>query len=498
MAISAFDTFPAVTSVSFDWSSDRRTWHLIADDVNPADGFGALWGSAAASGRVSLRARDSDGNRAEVQVTVDNALPALSLHVGPLAFSPNLDGRRDRAEIRVFADEPVRLTLQLLGPRGLVVRTEARELPVAARRTRRFLWDGAIYNGLRRGRDGLYTARATAVDRAGNRVTTRALVRVDTRPPLIRGLEVSPQEPERGPVTVRFRLVDAAEGVVVRPKLFDASGNFLVALRARAVARGPISFALPLRGPRGASLPPGSYRVGIGAVDRAGNGLDATAHQAPFLFSRVVRARVWGRFRGVGRRIALTFDDCYDSAGWAGVLDALARADVQATFFCSGTTVAAYPALALRTVREGHAIGSHGWDHANFAALSYGSALRRLLDDRNVWWRLARVAPTPFFRPPYATYTSNTLAAAGAAGYAAVVLWDVDPLDWLNPGTSTVVQRVVGATRPGSIVLLHTLPQTAAALPAIVAELRARGYGLLSVPQLALLGTPTPGHWLSY
>jgi peptidoglycan-N-acetylglucosamine deacetylase len=84
------------------------------------------------------------------------------------------------------------------------------------------------------------------------------------------------------------------------------------------------------------------------------------------------------------------------------------------------------------------------------------------------------VAPTPFFRPPYARYTPTALSAAGAAGYAAVVLWSVDPFDWTNPGASVVVQRVVGPRRPGSIILMHTLPGTAAALPTIIGELRAR------------------------
>ena len=107
----------------------------------------------------------------------------------------------------------------------------------------------------------------------------------------------------------------------------------------------------------------------------------------------------------------------------------------------------------------------------------------------------AHVAPTPFFRPPYGAYTPTTVAAAGAAGYGAVVLWDVDPYDWQRPGVAAIVDRVVAPTRPGAIVLMHTLPETAAALPTIIAELRARGYGFMTIPQLAALGTPTPGHW---
>jgi peptidoglycan/xylan/chitin deacetylase (PgdA/CDA1 family) len=45
---------------------------------------------------------------------------------------------------------------------------------------------------------------------------------------------------------------------------------------------------------------------------------------------------------------------------------------------------------------------------------------------------------------------------------------------------------------------MHALTTTAAALPAIIDELRARGYRFLTLPQMAAEGTPTPGHWRAY
>jgi len=38
--------------------------------------------------------------------------------------------------------------------------------------------------------------------------------------------------------------------------------------------------------------------------------------------------------------------------------------------------------------------------------------------------------------------------------------------------------------RPGSIVCMHLTPQTAAALPAILRGLRARGFKCVSLPEL--------------
>jgi peptidoglycan/xylan/chitin deacetylase (PgdA/CDA1 family) len=92
----------------------------------------------------------------------------------------------------------------------------------------------------------------------------------------------------------------------------------------------------------------------------------------------------------------------------------------------------------------------------------------------------------------------STVAAAGRAGYSAVVLWAVDPRDWTQPGSSVIESRILSAVRPGSIVLMHTLPQTAAQLPSLIQALRARHYILMTLPQLDAIGAPTSGGWPAY
>ena len=75
----------------------------------------------------------------------------------------------------------------------------------------------------------------------------------------------------------------------------------------------------------------------------------------------------------------------------------------------------------------------------------------------------------------------------------ATVLWDVDPADYTQPGTQTIVDRVLAEVRPGSIIVSHDTggprEQTLAAYPQIIAALRSRGYRFVTVPQL--LGFPT-------
>jgi peptidoglycan/xylan/chitin deacetylase (PgdA/CDA1 family) len=68
------------------------------------------------------------------------------------------------------------------------------------------------------------------------------------------------------------------------------------------------------------------------------------------------------------------------------------------------------------------------------------------------------------------------LDVAGQAGYPVVLGFDVDPLDYDDPGADAVTERTLAAVRAGSIVSLHFgHPGTIAALPAILDGLDQKG-----------------------
>ena len=60
-----------------------------------------------------------------------------------------------------------------------------------------------------------------------------------------------------------------------------------------------------------------------------------------------------------------------------------------------------------------------------------------------------------------------------------------------------IVQRALAGAHPGAIILMHDgggdRSQTVAALPAIIHALRARGYRLVTVPQLLHDDPPPAG-----
>lgn len=65
-----------------------------------------------------------------------------------------------------------------------------------------------------------------------------------------------------------------------------------------------------------------------------------------------------------------------------------------------------------------------------------------------------------------------------------LVVWDVDPWDWSNPGSAAVTQRVMSHVRRGSIVVLHAVDGTARALPGLIDRLRARNLEPVTLEEL--------------
>ena len=91
-----------------------------------------------------------------------------------------------------------------------------------------------------------------------------------------------------------------------------------------------------------------------------------------------------------------------------------------------------------------------------------------------------------WFRPSGTAHSTATIrAAALAAGYGACLSFDVDPLDYTDPGAASIVRNFTADVRPGSIVSLHLGHQgTLAAIPAILSHLQQQGLAAVTVSHL--------------
>jgi peptidoglycan/xylan/chitin deacetylase (PgdA/CDA1 family) len=197
---------------------------------------------------------------------------------------------------------------------------------------------------------------------------------------------------------------------------------------------------------------------------------------------------------GQARDIALTFDDG-PGPYTPRLLHVLERFHVQATFFAIGEMERYFAASTVRELRDGDVVGDHTETHPEMARLTPRQQHDQLLDQIARIELLGGHRPI-LFRPPYGSYNATSMRELRAM-HLLMVLWSVDAGDYLRPGAGQIVHRVLAGARPGAIVLLHDAggdrSQTIAALPSIIGKLRARGFRLVTVPQLLTEDPPTPG-----
>jgi peptidoglycan/xylan/chitin deacetylase (PgdA/CDA1 family) len=190
------------------------------------------------------------------------------------------------------------------------------------------------------------------------------------------------------------------------------------------------------------------------------------------------------------RCIALTFDDG-PVTQTASVLSALKARGARATFFVLGGMARQHPGLLRRMLAEGHAIGNHSWDHPQFFRMS-SDAIRKEIRATDSAIRAATGVRPVMMRPPFGEQDARIRRSIRAAGDA-VVLWNVDTEDWKYRDSKRLIGYVTKHAKRNAIVLMHDVrPTTRAAVPAIVAKLQAKGYTLVTVPEL-LRGRLKPG-----
>ncbi len=199
--------------------------------------------------------------------------------------------------------------------------------------------------------------------------------------------------------------------------------------------------------------------------------------------------------------VALTFDDGPTPAYSPAIIAYLEKTHTPATFFVLGQYAKAYPWLIQREAADGFTIGIHTWNHPDMPKLTAAQRAWQLAATaQQLHADLGANACLWLWRPPYGDYNGAILSQAASFGLTTIT-WNDDPADWSQPGTMTIVNRVLGSVHPGSIILMHDGPagrsQTLAALPYILAGLRQRGLTPVSLPQLLFgyqppTATPTP------
>jgi peptidoglycan-N-acetylglucosamine deacetylase len=188
--------------------------------------------------------------------------------------------------------------------------------------------------------------------------------------------------------------------------------------------------------------------------------------------------------------LALTFDDGPDYNYTPRILDILKANNVKATFFVVGTQIEKCPATFKRMIKEGHEIGSHGYQHIKICELPVAK-IKAQLDRNNALIKANGGASRLIYRPTYGAIDPASVQTIARQGYQ-IILWTIDSLDWRGLKKQQVMSNVIPKLKEGYIILQHCaaeskkedLTGSIEALREIIRTAKKQGYRFITISEL--------------
>ena len=192
--------------------------------------------------------------------------------------------------------------------------------------------------------------------------------------------------------------------------------------------------------------------------------------------------------------IALTFDDGPRTSVTGRILDSLQQNGGRATFFMVGTNVDANAGVIRRMAEQGCEVANHTHDHKYLTKIGAEGIRSQVGSTNQKIASICGVSPV-LMRPPGGYVDSASLSVLGSMGMPAI-MWSIDTRDWQHRNAQKTIDTVLSQVKDGDIILMHDIYEpTAEAAEALIPELTARGYQLVTVSELASCrGGIQPGH----
>lgn len=168
--------------------------------------------------------------------------------------------------------------------------------------------------------------------------------------------------------------------------------------------------------------------------------------RTPFFLPILYPGLVW-RMPTREKKLFLTFDDGPVPGPTDFVLEVLQRFSAKATFFCIGNNIQKNDLVFQKILAQGHMVGNHTFSHLKGWSVNDD----RYLEDVKLCQGM--VGETKIFRPPYGRVKRSQLRKL--SDYS-IVMWDVLSYDYSSSvKPDACLKGVIGAARPGSIVVFH-------------------------------------------
>ncbi|MBN9656087.1 polysaccharide deacetylase family sporulation protein PdaB [Halobacillus sp. GSS1] len=183
--------------------------------------------------------------------------------------------------------------------------------------------------------------------------------------------------------------------------------------------------------------------------------------------------------------VALTFNISWGTEKVHDVLKQLEANKAQATFFVSGEWAERHPDI-IKAIHEGkHEIGMMGYKYESYLERKPAQVQQDMNQAKEAFEKLG-FEEIKWIRPPHGHMDKEVLKLIENEGMQAVQ-WSINPRDWENPGTNTIIDTVLNEGSEGDIILMHasdSVKQTAKALEVILPGLKQKGLKFVSITEL--------------
>lgn len=156
--------------------------------------------------------------------------------------------------------------------------------------------------------------------------------------------------------------------------------------------------------------------------------------------------------------------------------------NVKTTFFLDGSWTKKNPTMAKMIVDEGHEIGNHAYSHPDMKKLSKARISEEISKTNEVISATVDVKPK-WFAPPSGSFRQDVVDIANNLDMY-TILWTVDTVDWRNPESSAMAQKVLRKIEPGAIILMHPTASSTGGLEQLIVGIKAKGYQINTVTNL--------------
>lgn len=198
--------------------------------------------------------------------------------------------------------------------------------------------------------------------------------------------------------------------------------------------------------------------------------------KTPWLLKKIYSNYLWS-IETNEKKLFLSFDDGPHPIATPFVLDELKKYNANATFFCIGKNIVAYPEIYQRILSDGHRTGNHTFNHLNGWKTEDKIYLKDVADASNY-------INSNLFRPPYGRIKKNqakNLQPVLNGEKPMIVMWDVLSADFDTSVTpQKCLENVLLKSKPGSIIVFHdsekAFPRLAFTLPRVLKYFSENGF----------------------